>query len=97
MFFAMGDNMAVEIANAAHEGVLRSFGALPPREQAVHRAPLPRGSFVEMFGIDDHAGFQNMSWSGTAPRPDDPARRGRQAFAACDRGHPWVGLVRHPG
>ena len=42
---AMGDNMAVEIANAAHEGVLRSFGALRPHEQVVHRS-LFRGDLM---------------------------------------------------
>eukprot|EP00959_Pyramimonas_sp_CCMP1952_P328064 6867902-Pyramimonas_sp.AAC.1 len=89
--------MAVEIANSAHEGVLRSFGALRPHEQVVHRLPFPRGPFVEMLNIDDHTGFQKLSWRGTAPRPDDPHRRDREVFAACDKGYPRVGLVQHPG
>ena len=94
---AMGDNMAVEIANSAHEGVLKSFGALLPHEQAIHRRPFPRGPYVEMLNIDDHTGFQKLSWRGTAPRPDDPNRRDRAVFAACDEGYPQVGLIQHPG
>ena len=95
---AMGDNMAVEIANSAHEGLLKSFGALRPSEQAIHRLPFPRSPYVEMLNIDDHTGFQKLSWSGiTAPRPDAPDRRDREVFAACDRGYPAVGLVQHPG
>ena len=58
---AMGDNMAVEIANSAHEGVLRSFGALRLHEQVVHRLPFPRGPFAEMLNIDDHTGFRKLS------------------------------------
>ena len=50
-----------------------------------------------MLNIDDHTGFQKLSWSGAAPRPDDPSRRDREVFAACDRGYPQVGLVQHPG
>ena len=94
---AMGDNMAVEIANAAHEGVLRSLGALQPHEQAIHRRPFPRGPFVEMLNIDDHTGFRKLSWHGSAPRPDDPGRRDKAVFSACDAGYPRVGLIQHPG
>ena len=93
----MGDNMAVEIANSAHEGVLRSFGALRLHEQVVHRLPFPRGPFAEMLNIDDHTGFHKLSRHGSAPRPDDPRRRDREVFAACDEGYPRVGLVQHPG
>eukprot|EP00974_Lingulodinium_polyedra_P055607 5348414-Lingulodinium_polyedra.AAC.1 len=41
---AMGDNLAVEIANSAHEGVLKQLaGGLREDEQIIHRAPFPRG------------------------------------------------------
>ena len=95
---AMGDNMAVEIANSAHEGLLQSFGALRPAEHVIHRQPFPRSPYVEMLNIDDHTGFQKLSWSGnSAPRPDSAARRDREVFHACDQGYPRVGLVQHPG
>ena len=51
-----------------------------------------------MLNIDDHTGFQKLSWSGiSAPRPDSAARRDREVFQACDQGYPRVGLVQHPG
>ena len=63
----------------------------------MHRLPFPRGPFAEMLNIDDHTGFQKFSWHGFAPRPDDPRRRDREVFAACDEGYPRVGQVQHPG
>ena len=53
--------------------------------------------FAKMVDIDDRAWFQKLSWSGTAPRPDDPARRDRQVFAASDHGYPRAGLAQRPG
>eukprot|EP00969_Alexandrium_andersonii_P251975 11137106-Alexandrium_andersonii.AAC.1 len=55
----MGGNLAVEIANSAHEGVLKKLcGALRPDEQIIYKRPFPRGPFYEMLNIDDHTGFQ---------------------------------------
>eukprot|EP00959_Pyramimonas_sp_CCMP1952_P415461 8705330-Pyramimonas_sp.AAC.1 len=50
-----------------------------------------------MLNIDGHAGFQKLSRSGPALRPNGPSRRDREAFAVCDRGHPHAGLAQHPG
>ena len=70
---AMGDKMAREIVNAAREGVLHSFGALRPREQAARRSPFPRGHFVEVLNIEDHSGFRSchglVSPFGPTPPP----------------------------
>ena len=91
---AMGDNLAVEIANAAHEGLLLSIGALHPSEQLVHRRPCPRGPFYETLNIDDHIGLQKLrhglpppgqvSLGPRTPRPSSPSRRDVRVFAACD-------------
>ncbi len=39
---ATGDNLAVEIAQSAHEGLLRSIGALQPECRLIGRQPVPR-------------------------------------------------------
>ena len=94
----MGDSMAVEIGDSALEGLLKSFGALRLSGPAIHELPFPRTPHVEMLNIDDHTGFQLLSWSGaTAPRPDSSLRRDRGVFHACDQGYLRAGLAQHPG
>eukprot|EP00974_Lingulodinium_polyedra_P117313 11162768-Lingulodinium_polyedra.AAC.1 len=61
----MGDNLAVEIANSVHEGLLKQLcGALRPAEQIIYKRPFPRGPFFEMLNIDDHVGLQRRGQSG---------------------------------
>eukprot|EP00974_Lingulodinium_polyedra_P113098 10947168-Lingulodinium_polyedra.AAC.1 len=93
----MGDNLAVEIANSAHEGVLKRLaGGLREDEQIVHRSPFPRGPFYEMLNIDDHTGLQVVG-PGAGPPAAAAPRRDRELFARCDEVYAQVGLVQHPG
>jgi len=58
---AMGDNLAVEIAQQAHSNVLKLYcGALRPAETLKYRSPIPRSDFVELLAIDDHVGVQKV-------------------------------------
>ena len=51
---AMGGGSAVDIAQATHEGVLRSEGCLQKSETLVYGSPLPMGAVLEGLYIDDH-------------------------------------------
>jgi hypothetical protein len=90
---AMGDSLAVELAQASHLGLLQQeVGACRSSELVVYRAPFPRGPFWEVLAIDDHVGIQAVS------RDTQPSeRRDREVFAAADRVYPAVGLCQHPG
>lgn len=58
---AMGDSLAVEIAQQSHGNVLRvCVGSMDPSEVLRYRWPVPRGSFVELLAIDDHVGIQRL-------------------------------------
>jgi hypothetical protein len=96
---AMGDNLAVEIAQSAHEGLLRSVGALEPSERVVARRPLPRGPFYEMLNIDDHTSLLRVSHAGTSHSAvaSSSERRDLLAFEASEREYKRVGLVQHQG
>ena len=58
--FGNEDNAAVEIANSAHECLLKSFCALRPSEHVIHELPFPRKPYVDMLNIDDHASLQKL-------------------------------------
>ena len=89
---AMGDSLAVELAQASHLGLLqKEVGACKASELVVYRAPFPRGPFWEILAIDDHVGIQAVSASTPAS-----ARRDRQVFQKADLVYPSVGLCRHP-
>ena len=56
---AMGDNLAVEIAQQAHANVLKYLvGSMLPHEVLRYRYPIPRSDFIELLAIDDHVGIQ---------------------------------------
>ena len=90
---AMGDNLAVEVAQSAHEGLLRSVGALEPSERVVARRPLPRGPFYEMLNIDDHTGLMRVSHAGTSRSAvaSSSERRDLRAFEASEAEYQRVG------
>ena len=89
---AMGDSLAVELAQASHLGLLQQeVGACRASELVVYRAPFPRGPFWEILAIDDHVGIQAVS-----PATLPSARRDREVFQKADTVYPAVGLCQHP-
>ena len=89
---AMGDSLAVELAQASHLGLLqKEVGACRASELVVYRAPFPRGPFWEILAIDDHVGIQAVSSATPAE-----ARRDREVFSKADEVYPKVGLCQHP-
>ena len=89
---AMGDSLAVELAQASHLGLLRKeVGACRASELVVYRAPFPRGPFWEILAIGDHVGIQAVS-----PTTPSSARRDREVFQKADWVYPAVGLRQHP-
>ena len=91
---AMGDSLAVELAQQSHMGVLRSLGGcLVPSETVTFRRPFPRGPFSEYLCIDDHITCQVLR-KACALR-GAPARD-TQVFAGASDAYLKVGLVQHP-
>lgn len=90
---AMGDSLAVEIAQAAHAGVLKQWcGSMNPDEVLRYRFPVPRGSFIELLAIDDHVGIQRLL------REEYLANktcRDSHVFALAEEAYKQVGLVQH--
>lgn len=90
---AMGDSLAVEIAQQSHGNVLRKMcGAMKSNEVLRYRAPCPRTNFVELLAIDDHVGLQKLAISDF---PSSPKLRDSEVFAASERAYKQVGLVQH--
>ena len=90
---AMGDNLAVEIAQQAHCQVLRQLcGAMLRHESIRYRHPIPKSDFVELLAIDDHTGIQKVSFSEL--RAGTP-KRDTAVFAASEVAYKEVGLVQH--
>ena len=90
---AMGDNLAVEIAQQAHCQVLRQLcGAMLRHESIRYRHPIPRSDFDELLAIDDHVGIQKVSFSEL--RAETP-KRDTTVFAASEVAYKKVGLVQH--
>lgn len=91
---AMGDSLAVEIAQQAHFQVLSQVaGCMREHERAAYRRSFPRGPFFEFLAIDDHLGLQIVSRAAYKAR--HPARD-TQVFAASEEAYRQVGLVQHP-
>eukprot|EP00435_Cladocopium_sp_Y103_P011903 s2565_g3.t1 len=91
---AMGDSLAVEIAQQAHFQVLNQLaGSLSDHERVAYRRPFPRGKFQEFLAIDDHLGLQIVSKS----MYEANARcRDTVVFERAERAYRDVGLVQHP-
>ena len=91
---AMGDNLAVEIAQSAHRSVLQQLvGSMLPGEVMQYRHPCPRTDFVELLAIDDHIGLQKL------PRSDfvkAPRLRDTEVFEAASKAYARVGLIQQP-
>ena len=92
---AMGDSLAVEIAQQSHFNLLRvEAGCLRESETLQYRKPVPRGPFVEMLTIDDHVGLQKvdkrLAVSNQRTRDTLVFRRSGSAYLK-------VGLTAHPG
>ena len=88
---AMGDSLAVEIAQQSHCNVLKVFcGAMDPSECLRYRSPIPRGDFVELLAIDDHVGIQRVPKSSFK---DTPYLRDSHIFDLAAKAYKTVGLV----
>jgi len=58
---AMGDGLAVEIAQQSHYNLLRQLGGcMDPKEVLAYRRAIPKGPFYELLTIDDHIGLQRV-------------------------------------
>ena len=91
---AMGDSMAVEIAQQSHFNVLAQLAhAVRPNEYASYRRPLPRGSTIELLAIDDHVTLQKLSHQEL--RAQAPARD-TEIFTCAEAAYKTVRLVQHP-
>eukprot|EP00438_Fugacium_kawagutii_P008019 Skav209170 [mRNA] locus=scaffold1137:401715:406094:- [translate_table: standard] len=91
---AMGDSLAVEVAQQAHHNVLKMLcGAMLSTETVRYRFPIPRTPFVELLAIDDHVGIQKLPLVDLA---DAPTLRDTQVFEHAERAYQQVGLVQHP-
>ena len=90
---AMGDSLAVELAQQSHVGVLRYLaGALVPSQTVSHRRAFPRGDFAEFLCIDDHISAQVVNRRAAQLAPARDTDVFSQATAAYDAVH----LVQHP-
>ena len=91
---AMGDSLAVEIAQQAHFQVLVQLaGSLRDSERVAYRRPFPRGKFFEFLAIDDHLGLQVVTKTEFASGV--PARDS-EVFERAGAAYKQVGLVQHP-
>ena len=90
---AMGDSLAVEVAQQAHCNVLRQLcGSMLRDETLRYRHPVPRGDFVELLAIDDHIGLQKLS---RHLFPSTPELRDTRVFKSAEKAYRDVGLVQH--
>ena len=90
---AMGDNLAVEIAQQAHCQVLRQLcGAMLRHESMRYRHPIPRSDFVELLAIDDHVGIQKVSFEDLQV---GTPKRDTSVFASSEIAYKKVGLIQH--
>ena len=91
---AMGDCMAVEIAQQSHYNVLAHLAsAVRPHEYASYRRPFPRHSTIELLAIDDHVTLQKLTRQELVRNV--PARD-TEIFAAAGAAYQTVQLVQHP-
>ena len=88
---AMGDSLAVEIAQQSHSNVLKVFcGSMDPEECLRYRSPIPRGDFIELLAIDDHVGIQRLPKS---LLKNEPQLRDSHVFNLATKAYQTVGLV----
>lgn len=88
---AMGDNLAVEIAQQAHGNVLRKLcGSMRDEETLQYRRPVPRGDFIELLAIDDHVGIQRVLIDDL---PKVPRLRDSEVFTSAAKAYKHVGLI----
>ena len=91
---AMGDSLAVEIAQQAHFQVLVQLaGSLRDSERVAYRKPFPRGKFYEFLAIDDYLGLQVVSQADFA---SGVRARDSEIFERAGAAYRKVGLVQHP-
>ena len=91
---AMGDSLAVEVAQAAHWEVLRTVaGCLLPGEVVAFRRTFPRSRFCEMLCVDDYVGIQLLTRSEAARSM--PARD-TEVFARSGAAYKQVHLQQRP-
>ena len=92
---AMGDGLAVEIAQQSHYTVLQSLaGCMRDDEVIAYRKVIPKGPFYELLTIDDHIGLQRVQKD--IPL-DKQNTRDKEVFEQATRAYEQVGLVSHPG
>ncbi len=90
---AMGDSLAVEIAQQAHHQVLFQLaGAMRDDERVCYRRCFPRGPFFELLAIDDHIGLQVVTVEDF--KNQKPARD-TEVFKRAELAYRQVGLVQH--
>ena len=90
---AMGDSLAVEVAQQSHLNVLKKLcGSMLEHESLRYRAPCPRGDFVELLAIDDHVGLQKLPLKDL---PKNPELRDTTVFKSAELAYKHVGLVQH--
>ena len=93
---AMGDNLAVELAQCAHWCLLRRAGCAGARGLLKYHSPVPRGPLFELLAIDDHVAFEIVARPATgAPAPFGP--RLDHVFSASAAAYSAAGLSVHPG
>ena len=91
---AMGDSLAVELAQESHLRLLESVGAMRPSERVCYRQPLPRGRFLEFLAIDDHIGAMKVSREELLRQTP---LRDSSVFARAEAGYSRDHLVQHQG
>ena len=88
---AMGDSLAVEIAQQAHCNILKQLcGGMIHEETLKYRSPIPRGDFIELLAIDDHVGIQRLKKNDL---PMQPWLRDNDIFSASQVAYSKVGLI----
>ena len=90
---AMGDSLAVEIAQQSHCRVLqRLCGSMLRHESLRYRSPVPRSDFIELLAIDDHVGIQRVSWG---ELKEGSSKRDTIVFKNAELAYQRVGLIQH--
>ena len=90
---AMGDNLAAEIAQSAHTGLLqKTCGAMLEHEVLQYHTSIPRIDHAEALSIDDHISLQRLPLSDLKPEVE---ARDSQVFALACSAYEGVGLRRN--
>lgn len=91
---AMGDSLAVEIAQQAHHQVLFQLaGCMRESERVCYRRCFPRTKFLEFLAIDDHLGLQILPYEEFLQQKPG---RDSEVFERAGQAYRQVGLVQHP-